>query len=199
MLENHRIPFRTIKYRTDGTHKKTAGGQIFSDAKENSLIKLIQVFGEWGCALSTTDIRMIAKRMLSKEGRQVRCFKDNLPGLGWVSSILKGDSTHLSLRQAQNIKAARAENIADEINKYFDNLAVSMANVPPECIIIYDEKNLSDDPGKAKLVFKSGTKYLERILNNSKSCTSIVCRDVNRSHLGTLSSFQGGTHVRYLV
>ena len=81
--ENHRIPFRTIKDRSDGTHKKTAGGQtIFSDAKENSLIKLIQVCGEWGYALSATDICMIAKRMLSKEGRQVRCFKNNPPGLG---------------------------------------------------------------------------------------------------------------------
>ena len=55
----------------------------------------------------------------------------------------------------------------------FDNLTASMANVPPDCIINYNETNLSDDPGRAKLVFKRGTKYPERILNNTKSCTSM--------------------------
>ena len=48
-VEKHGIPFRTIKDRAGGTHKKTAGGlTIFSDSQENSLIKLIQVCGKKG-------------------------------------------------------------------------------------------------------------------------------------------------------
>ncbi len=78
------------------------------------------------------------------------------------------------MRHAQNIKFVRAQTDADCINKYFDNLAKSIANIPATHIINYDETNMSDDPGKSKLVFKRGTKYPERIMNQTKSSTSVM-------------------------
>ena len=175
LQEKYGIPFNTIKTKADGKHSMPAGGQtVFSTEQENSLIKLIKVCGDWGCPLSTLDIRMIAQRMLAAEGRTVKRFKNNVPGFEWVMSFLKRHKNDLSIRQAQNIKAVRAAKGSDEINSYFDNLQNSLENVPASNIINYDETNLSDDPGRAKVVFKRGTKYPERILNTTKSCTSIM-------------------------
>ncbi len=49
-----------------------------------------------------------------------------------------------------------------------------MEGVPNENIINYDETNLSDDPGRKKVFTKRGLKYPERVMNSSKSATSIM-------------------------
>ena len=38
----------------------------------------------------------------------------------------------------------------------------------------YDETNISNDPGRKKVIFKRGTKYPERIINSSKTSTSVM-------------------------
>ena len=38
----------------------------------------------------------------------------------------------------------------------------------------YDETNLTDDTGRKQAIFRRGTKYPERIMNNTKSATSIM-------------------------
>nr|XP_023024930.1 uncharacterized protein LOC111513006 [Leptinotarsa decemlineata] len=38
----------------------------------------------------------------------------------------------------------------------------------------YDETNLTDDPGVSKVICKKGSKYVERIMNSSKSSTSLM-------------------------
>lgn len=40
--------------------------------------------------------------------------------------------------------------------------------------INYDETNLSDDPGKIKVITKRGKKYPERVMNHSKASTSLM-------------------------
>ena len=175
VAEKYGIPYKTIQNKAKGRHAGATGHPpIFTSAQEDTMVKLIQVCGEWSCPLSTIDIRMIAKRILDTEGRTVHLFKDNLPGPDWVSSFLLRHKNQLTLRQAQNIKSARAEKTADEISIFFDNLTQSLSNVPPSNIINYDETNLSDDPGRVKVVFKRGVKYPERIINHTKSCTSIM-------------------------
>ena len=56
----------------------------------------------------------------------------------------------------QNIKVARSKVNSDIVNKYFDNLAETVAGVPPGNLVNYDETNLSDDPGSTKYIFKRG-------------------------------------------
>lgn len=41
-------------------------------------------------------------------------------------------------------------------------------------IVNYDESNLSDDPGRTKIISKRGCKYPERIINHSRSSTSLM-------------------------
>ena len=49
-----------------------------------------------------------------------------------------------------------------------------LKDVPAENILNYDETNLSDNPGKKKLVFKRGIKYPDVVKNSSKSFTSLM-------------------------
>lgn len=44
----------------------------------------------------------------------------------------------------------------------------------PSNIINYDETNVSDDPGKKKIIAKRRMKYPKRVMNSSKSTTSII-------------------------
>jgi len=50
----------------------------------------------------------------------------------------------------------------------------SIEGVPPENLLNFDETNLSDDPGRKKVLMKKGTKYPERIMSHSKSAVSII-------------------------
>ena len=87
--EKHGVPFSTIQKSAKGLHKMPYGGQtVFTKEQEESLVKVIQVCGDWSCPLSTLEIRMIARRILNKEGRSVPCFKKNLPGTEWAHSFL---------------------------------------------------------------------------------------------------------------
>ena len=77
-------------------------------------------------------------------------------------------------RFAVNIKRSRTKISPETVNQYFDSLE---SGIPPDCVFSYDETNLGDDPGRKKCLMKQGTKYLERILNKSKSWTSLMFCD----------------------
>jgi hypothetical protein len=58
--------------------------------------------------------------------------------------------------------------------QYFSNLEETLKDVPPENIFNYDETALSDDSGRKKVLTKGGVKYVDRVMNLSKSATSIL-------------------------
>ena len=60
------------------------------------------------------------------------------------------------------------------INNFFDNVTETLTDVPPSNIMNYDETNLADDPGRAKVIVKKGSKHPERIMNSSKSSVSVM-------------------------
>ena len=51
---------------------------------------------------------------------------------------------------------------------------VSLKDIPLENIVNYDETNLTDDPGRRQAIFRRGTKYPERVMNCTKSATSLL-------------------------
>jgi hypothetical protein len=106
-------------------------------------------------------------------------FKYNLPSCEWAHSFLKRHANEVTRRRAQNIKSVRASVSANDVSQYFNNLKDSLTNVdgtpvPPSHMFNYDETNLSDDPGSKKCIFKRGVKYPERIMDSTKSSTSIM-------------------------
>lgn len=154
--------------------KKKGGQTVLSEEEEKILVDRLQVCAEWGYPLDSLTLRLIVKDFLERQGKTVPKFKDNTPGRDFVYSFLDRHKEALSARMCQNIKRARAAVSHDVINEYFDELEKELMNVPPTHIVNYDETNLSDDPGKRKLIFRRGCKYPERVLNSSKASTSVM-------------------------
>lgn len=46
--------------------------------------------------------------------------------------------------------------------------------ISPDRIWNYDETNLTDDPGKKKVICRRGAKYVESFCNHSKTSTSVM-------------------------
>ena len=78
------------------------------------------------------------------------------------------------MRLCQNITRKRTAVSKTATISYFNNLQETIEDILPQNIINYDETNLSDDPGRKKGAVKRGTQYPERIMNSSKSSTSIM-------------------------
>ncbi|XP_045765788.1 uncharacterized protein LOC123867662 [Maniola jurtina] len=172
---NYKIPFGTLYNKYKGMHGSTPGGQpVFSHSEEVAILRAAATCADWGFPLTTFDLRMFAKSYLDQQGRNVTRFSNNIPGIDWALSVLKRHKNGFGQRLATNIKRARAAVDRNSINTYFDNLQREVVDIPPSNIFNYDESNLSDDPGKKKCIYRRGVKYPEKIMNHSKSCTTIM-------------------------
>ena len=74
----------------------------------------------------------------------------------------------------QNIKRSRATIFPKVVNDFFDNLRDTLKDFLPGNIMNYNETNLCDNPGRKKVIAKQGLKHQERVMNSTKSATSIV-------------------------
>lgn len=154
---------------------KAQGGQtVLSSTEEKILVQQLITCADWGYPLDYVDLRMVVKTYLDGRGKQISKFKENMPGVDFAYSFMKRHKDTLRTRICQNIKRSRAAISATDINNYFDHLYEELKDVPSSNIINYDETNLSDDPGRKKIITKRGCRYPERIMNSSKSCTSIM-------------------------
>ena len=151
------------------------GGQtVLSEAVEAMIVKRIITMGEWGFPLGVLELRMLVKAYLDRRGCVVQKFQDNLPGQDWARSFLRRNKKELTTRLSTNIKHDRAKVSPTVIKEYFSHLGNTLENVPPENIINYDETNLTDDPGKKKVIVRRGVKYPERVLNATKASISVM-------------------------
>lgn len=170
----YNIPRRTINYKLKGQHIKSFGRpNVFTEKEEKQFVDHIVLMSEYGFPVDKTDFRFIVKSYLDRIGRKIKVFKNNLPGLTWVSIFLKRNTT-LSIRLATNVKRTRAAVNKDIIQDYINNLKNIISDVPPQNIYNYDETNLTDNPGQKKVLTKRGSKYPERICNSSKVSVSIM-------------------------
>lgn len=174
VAEKYNIDKSVLYRHSTRTMRKQGGQTIFSEEEEKNMIKYINVCAEWGYPLDSVDLRYLVKSYLDKQGRTVLKFKNNFPGPDFVASFLKRHKDIISQRNCQNIKKNRAAVSPDSIRAYFRELEVSLANIEPCNIVNYDETNLTDDPGRKKILTKRGTKYPERVMNHSKVSTSVM-------------------------
>lgn len=146
---------------------------VLTEQEEQKIVEGLQVVGEWGFPLTTTDLQLVVQSYLDSCGRSERRFTQNRPGRDWVFHF-RNRHPELSNRLAENIKRSRAEVSEETITRYFENLGSALDGLPPDKIINYDESNLSDDPGRSKVLVRKGTKHSERCLDSSKMSTSIM-------------------------
>lgn len=130
--------------------------------------------GEWGFPLTVLDIRLIVKGFLDRSGRTEARFKNNMPGVDFVLSFIQRHKHILYNKLCQNVKRSRAAISEEIVNCYFDELQVTLKDVDPIMVLNYDETNMTDDPGQKKVVVRRGTRHPERIIDSSKSSTSVM-------------------------
>jgi len=168
------IPRSTLKYKLKGAHGGKPGGPtIFSQQEEEMFQAYVTTASSYGFPVDETDLRFIVKAYVDRKGSRIRQFCNNMPGKDWIKSFIKRHS-QLTVRLASNIKRKRAEVSPMVINEYFDNLSAELHGVDPCGIWNYDETNLTDEPGQKKVIMKRGCKYPERIMNSTKSSTSLM-------------------------
>lgn len=172
--EYYRIPRSTIKNKLKNKFPSKPGHpNTFSEAEESVFSAHIIRLSEFGFPVNELDFRFAVKAYLASQGRTVCHFKNNMPGRDWVKLYLQRHP-ELSVRFAANIKKVRAGVNEAMISEYIDNLKVVTEGVPPECIYNYDESNLCDDPGRKRILCRRGCKYPERVINSTKSSTSVM-------------------------
>lgn len=169
------IPFGTLYNKYKGRHGGRPGRPtIFTRKEEVAILKAASKCSDWGFPLSLMDVRMMAKYYLDRMGKTVNMFKNNMPGVDWTYSLLERHKDSYGQRVATNIKRARASVSNDTLGQFYDNLENTLKDIPSCNIFNYDESNLSDDPGKKRGIYRRGVKYPEKVMNHSKSCTTIM-------------------------
>lgn len=171
----YNIPYTVLNRHIKNPNVKHQGGQLsLSFEEEEMLVERIKICAEWGYPIDLFDLRCLVKAYLDRRGITINKFRNNLPGKDFAESFMKRHRDEISLRLCQNIKRCRAAVSHEVINTFFDHLEESLHGVLPSNIVNFDETNLRDDPGIKKVIIKRGCKYPERILNSSKSSTSIM-------------------------
>ncbi|XP_030748969.1 uncharacterized protein LOC115877041 [Sitophilus oryzae] len=172
--EKYKIPRRTILNKLKCRHSKKPGHQpIFTADEEREFVQCIISLGDYGFPVNMQELRNIIKNYLARCGREVKVFKENTPGTDWLKGFLVRNP-ELSQRFAENVKRMRAAVDEPMIRSFFENLSDELRDVPPTNIWNFDETNLSDDPGKKKVIVKKGSKYPELIRNASKTSISVM-------------------------
>lgn len=172
--EQYGVPFSTIQRRYHGTHNLKYGRQpALSEVQELRIKETLQICARWGFPLRSTDIRLIVQQYLNKLGVREKRFKDNMPGMDWFKSFM-GRHKELTQKLAENTKRVRGALSYEVIQEYFENLRQTLADVPLQNIINFDETNFVDDPGSAKVITRRGAKHAHRLIDSSKSSTTVM-------------------------
>lgn len=117
------------------------------------------------------DLRIMVKSY--RRGKRIKKFNNNMPGYEFAYHFMKRHKYSLRTRICQNIKRSRAKVSPDVIIDYFDHLQ-ELRDGSASNIFNYDETNISDDPGRKKVISKRGCRCPERVCNFSKACTSVM-------------------------
>ena len=147
---------------------------VFSPHEEEAIVTHVTTVADWGFPINLLELRLLGKLYLQRAGKSIQCFTNNTPGKEWAVSFVARHSAKLTRRVCQNIKVSRSKVDADTINQFFDNLSSTVASIPVKNIVNYDETNLTDNPRSAKFIFKRGARHPERVMNATKSATSIM-------------------------
>lgn len=173
--ERYGIPVGTLSRKR---HNKNMGKPghptLLSTAEEQNIVVAILTASDWGYPFEPEDVKLIVKSYLDRSGKQIRQFQNNKPGDDWVSLFMKRHKNEIKKRLCENIKRARAAVTRETIEVFFDNIQKELDSVPPSNLINYDETCFIDDPGKTKVLIRRSSKHPDRIIDSSKTATSVM-------------------------
>jgi hypothetical protein len=174
-VDKYNIPLGTLSRKINKKQQKVAGGQtVLSQMEENLLVDAIGIAADWGFHFEPDDIKTFVKAYLDKAGKKIKKFSNNKPGHDWLRLFLSRHENALKIRLCENIKRARATVRKEDIKAYFVNLQETLRDIPPSNIVNYDETCFADDPGRSKVLVRRKSKHPSRIMDSSKSATSVM-------------------------
>jgi len=168
------VPKSTINRKRNNKNLLSVGRQCVFIQEEQSLVTGLVTASKWGFPLTAYAVRLIAKEFLDNKGIIEKRFKDNFPGYDWVKSFLERNNSILTVRLSENIKRATSNITVEMLSDFYSELSETLDGVSSDCILNYDETNLTDDPGKTKVICRRGAKHVEYLIDSSKSSTSVM-------------------------
>ncbi|KAF2890218.1 hypothetical protein ILUMI_15955 [Ignelater luminosus] len=173
--EQHGVKTNIINKKMQKNHMGKVGRpSVFNEETENTIARCIAMCADWGFPLTTLDIRLIVKSYMDQHGYTKSRFKNNLPGYDWVKAFIRKHKDTLIHRLYQNLSRSRARVDSEMINKYFDEVGITLIGVEPHLIINYDETNFTDDPKKTKVIVRRKSRHPDRTMDASKSSSSVM-------------------------
>jgi len=138
--DKYSIPMSTLSRKKNKLNLKSYGGQTaLTSIEEDVIVETILFAFDWGYPFDREEVKILIKSYLDRAGQKLKNFKNNMPCNDWYTRFLSRYSDRLKPRLSENIKRSRAAVSRTTINEYFDNLELSLENVPPKNIINYDE------------------------------------------------------------
>ena len=169
----NRVPKSTLHRKVRNEQQKKSGGQLgLSADTENRIVDIIEQVAAWKVAFDGYDVRLLVKHFLDKEKIKHRRFKSNMPGEDWLRRFLNRHD--LVMRNTDNVKPQRFEIGEDDMNDFYDELQLTLINVPATNIFNFDETNLADDPARRKCIVRRGFRRIESKVVNSKVGFSVM-------------------------
>lgn len=167
------MPYSTLNDHFHGRHPLKYCGQRVLDEHAEQLVVALQTCAEWGFPLKPIEIRIITKQYFTKRVITEKRFTSNMPGESWFHGLMTRHP-EFTIKLAENIKRVRAAVTYEIVEAYFQNIAEIITDIPPQNIINYDETNFVDDPESVKVVMKKGRKHASRIVDTSKTSTTVI-------------------------
>lgn len=168
-----KVPRTTIVDKVNENHPMKHGHPtVLSKEDEQLIAETLGVVSDWGFPLTPKDLAGVISGFVRRQGREVRQWKNNVPGYDFIKSFAKRNN--LSNRLATNIKQQRAAVGRHQISEFFKNIEPHLKNVLPSNIFNYDETNVTDDPGAKKVLVPRGRKRVERIKEHSRTSISLM-------------------------
>lgn len=178
---------RYIKKLSSGDTAPTIGyrsiHRVFSDAEESILEKYIIACSNIYYGLSPKNIRRLAYQLAIQHNKKFsETWNENQQaGKEWLTGFLKRHPS-LSIRSPQATSLARATSFNENnVNKFFDNLAVVMGRYKFEAKDIWnvDETGVTTVQRPSKIVAKRGTKQVGALTSAERGRLVTVCVAVN--------------------
>lgn len=170
----YNVPKTTLYEKYKGQHGDKLGRPpVLNVVEENWIAEAMITAASYNYPFEKHTLKKFVQNYLNKKGVVVQQFDDNQPGDEWMAHFLQRHP-EISVRNSENMKRNQAQLTPEVINEYFLELAATLEDVDPSNILNYDETNLADDPGKAKVFIKKGSKHARRTIDHSKSSTSVM-------------------------
>ena len=175
-----KVPKSTLNRHFKTPNLKSVGGQLGVDAGvEKMLVETLEEMAIWNHPIDKEHIKDLVKNILDRQNIVHPRFKDNRPGKDWYYGFRERNT--LSERLASNICRGRAALNKQAIVPFYRAMAVSfkrlfddVTNLPAAQIFNFDETNLTNDPGKKKVVVPRGCGRVEVLQDHSKTSVSLM-------------------------